>query len=95
MDNAIKYSPINKNIEIIVVKNGEIKFQIKDMGVGISKDNIQKITQPFFQVEQTSSTKGFGLGLTICKKIVESHNGRLSIESKAKKGSVFSIHLPL
>ena len=95
LDNAIKYSTINKNIEIIVVKNGEIKFQIKNIGTGISKDNIKKITRHFFQIDQTSSTKGFGLGLTICKKIVESHKGRLSIESKEKKGSVFSIHLPL
>ncbi len=95
LDNAIKYSPINKNIEIIVVKNGEIKFQIKDKGTGISKDNIQKITQPFFQADQTLSTKGFGLGLTICKKIIESHNGKLSIESNPQKGSVFSVHLPL
>ena len=81
-------------MNITIVKNKDIEFQVKDSGIGISKDNINKITQPFFQANQTVSTKGFGLGLTICKKIIESHKGRLSIESEAKEGSIFVLHLP-
>ena len=94
LDNALKYSGNNMDIELTVVKNGDFKFQIKDIGIGISKENIQKITEPFFQANQTLSTKGFGLGLTICKKIIESHKGHLSIESEEGKGSVFILHLP-
>ena len=96
LDNAFKYSKpqANADIKLTVVKNGDIEFQVKDSGIGISKDDINKITQPFFQANQTVSTKGFGLGLTICKKIIESHKGRLSIESGPEEGSIFTLHLP-
>ena len=96
LDNAFKYSKpqANADIKLTVVKNGDIEFQVKDSGIGISKDDINKITQPFFQANQTVSTKGFGLGLTICKKIIESHKGRLSIESEPEEGSIFTLHLP-
>ena len=67
---------------------------MKDSGIGISKADINEITQPFFQANQTVSTKGFGLGLTICKKIIESHKGRLSIESEPEDGAIFTLHLP-
>jgi signal transduction histidine kinase len=53
------------------------------------------LTKPFFQADQIVSTKGFGLGLTICKKIIESHKGKLSIESEEEKGSCFILHLPV
>ena len=94
LDNAFKYSANNMDVELTIVKNGDIEFQIKDSGIGVSKDNIQKLTEPFFQANQTLSTKGFGLGLTICKKIVEAHNGRLTIKSEKGKGSIFVLHLP-
>ena len=96
LDNAFKYSKLKDkaDIELTVVKNGDIEFQVKDSGIGISKEDIKKLTQPFFQANQTVSTKGFGLGLTICKKIIESHKGRLSIESEPEKGSIFILHLP-
>ena len=67
---------------------------VKDSGMGISDENIKNITKPFFQADKSISTKGFGLGLTICKKIIESHKGRLSIQSERGKGSVFTLHLP-
>ena len=96
LDNAFKYSWPNDNadIKLTIVKNDGIEFQVKDSGIGISKADINKITQPFFQANQTVSTKGFGLGLTICKKIIESHKGRLSIESEPEEGSIFTLHLP-
>ena len=82
------------NIELTVVINGDIEFQIKDYGIGIAKENIHKLTEPFFQADTSYSTKGFGLGLTICKKIIESHKGRLYIKSEIGKGAVFILHLP-
>jgi len=96
LDNALKYSKPkdNADVKLTIVKNDNIEFQVKDIGIGISKSDINKITEPFFQANQTVSTKGFGLGLTICKKIIESHTGRLSIESTPKNGSVFTLHLP-
>ena len=94
LDNAFKYSVKDINIELIITKKDDVEFQVKDSGIGISKEDIKKIIQPFFQADQTVSTKGFGLGLTICKKIIESHKGRLSIKSVQGKGSVFTLHLP-
>ena len=96
LDNAFKYSKLKDkaDIELTVVQNGDIEFQVKDSGIGISKEDIKKLTQPFFQAKQPVSTKGFGLGLTICKKIIEAHKGRLSIESEPEKGSIFILYLP-
>ena len=93
LDNAIKYSE-NKIVELSIEKNAGVKFYVKDSGIGISDENIINITKPFFQADKSISTRGFGLGLTICKKIIESHKGRLSIQSDIGKGSVFILHLP-
>ncbi|RMZ49587.1 sensor histidine kinase [Candidatus Marinimicrobia bacterium PRS2] len=96
LDNAFKYSKVKDkpDIELTVIRNGDIEFQVKDSGIGIANEDIKKLTQPFFQANQTVSTKGFGLGLTICKKIIEAHKGRLSIESEPEKGSIFILYLP-
>jgi len=93
IDNAIKYGK-GKKILFEIKRNQFIEFHIKDFGVGISDKNIKKITEPFFQENKTVSISGFGLGLTICKKIVESHKGKLSITSQAGEGSTFIIYIP-
>jgi len=93
LDNAIKYSR-GKDVNLSIEKKDTIEFCVKDSGIGIAADNIEEITKPFFQADQSVSTKGFGLGLTICKKIIESHGGWLSIKSKVGQGSVFTLHLP-
>ena len=51
--------------------------------------------EPFYQTDQSVSNIGFGLGLTICKKIIESHKGSLKINSKEGEGSTFSIFMPI
>ncbi len=94
LDNAIKYSSDDKEVNLIVIKKDNIEFQVKDSGIGISKENIQRLTEPFYQADQTISTKGFGLGLTICKKIIEFHKGKLTIDSEKENGSCFVLHLP-
>ena len=93
IDNAIKYSR-GKKVILNIEKNDGIKFHVQDSGIGISDENIKHITTPFFQADQSVSTKGFGLGLAICKKIIESHKGRLFIQSKIGQGSTFTLHLP-
>jgi signal transduction histidine kinase len=94
IDNALKYSD-NQNIEIKINKNEEIELHVKDSGIGISEKNIEKITEPFFQTNQSVSSAGFGLGLSICKKIIESHKGHLSVSSKEGEGSTFTLFLPI
>ena len=94
LDNALKYTPDNVEVKFIIAKNKNIEFQVKDLGIGISKENIEKVTEPFYQAEQTVSTKGFGLGLTISKKIIEAHKGKLIIKSEKGRGSSFILQLP-
>ena len=94
LDNSLKYGRKNK-IELLIEKKEVFLFIIRDFGVGISSADIPKITDPFFQIDQSVTNKGFGLGLTICKKIIESHKGHLEIKSVLGKGSEFILHLPI
>ena len=68
---------------------------ISDNGVGISKDIIGKIFDPFFRGDEARSTEGAGLGLTLAKKIIENHKGTISIKSQLDKGTSVIISLPI
>jgi len=68
-----------------------------DTGPGISEKHLQRIFEPFFTTKGTArkgETRGTGLGLTICKEIVEHHRGRIEVTSEVGKGTTFSIYLP-
>ena len=93
LDNAMKYSG-DQDVELSIEKNDTIEFKVRDSGIGIADKEIKKITDPFYQADTSVSAKGFGIGLTICKKIIESHKGQMSIKSKVGQGSVFTLHLP-
>jgi signal transduction histidine kinase len=98
IDNAQKYAFSGDKIQVLFMLDSDnLVINIKDFGPGISPDNIEKLTIPFYRVikEDQNKRPGFGLGLTICKKIIESHKGTLSISSKIGKGSIFSLTLPL
>ena len=68
-----------------------VKIFFRDTGVGIPEENIEKIWGPLF----TTKSKGMGLGLSICKRIVEAHGGTISVKSKVGKGTTFTVILPL
>jgi len=95
--NSLKATAKNGKIEIVVEDHPEeIIVSIKDDGRGIPADAIDKIFKKFYQVD-TSLTReqgGSGLGLPICKGIVEAHGGRIWVQSELGKGSVFSFTLP-
>ena len=95
LDTAPQTALLCDKIELLIVKKETILFSVKDFGIGVSSENIKKITDPFFQINQSVSNKGFGLGLAICKKIIESHKGHLEIKSMKGKGSEFILHLPI
>ena len=99
IENAIKYGSEEKQIEIFVnITEGKfIEIHIKDYGKGISKENIKKITNPFIRIKNKNSDKksGFGMGLSITKKIIEAHNGQLLIQSEINKFTQFTIKLPI
>jgi signal transduction histidine kinase len=68
-----------------------VEVRISDTGVGISRDNLRKIFDPFFSTRE----RGSGLGLAIVHNIVHAHSGSIDVESREKEGTVFSITLPL
>jgi PAS domain S-box-containing protein len=75
-----------------VLKTGNmVAVSVKDSGGGISKDDMDNIYKPFF----TRKTKGTGLGLVICRDLVNMHNGSIEIKSKSGKGSTFTVNLPI
>lgn len=98
IDNAEKYASSKDKIQVLFsIEDDKLNINIKDFGPGISEINIEKLTTPFYRIINEGENKrpGFGLGLTICKKIIEAHKGTLSISSEIGKGSIFSLILPL
>jgi len=91
LDNAIKYTNKNKNIYLSLSKN---KFTVKDEGIGISKDDLSKITQRFYRVDKSRNKQieGFGLGLSIVKNSVYLQNWRMKISSNLHKGTTVEIY---
>ncbi|MDC0145543.1 HAMP domain-containing histidine kinase [bacterium] len=97
IDNALKYGDPNKLIELSVVnKKNDVEICVTDFGVGIKKEQIDKIIQPLYRgrAAKAQSNSGFGLGLAITKKIVEAHKGLLKIESQEGQGSSFILVIP-
>ncbi len=95
LDNAIKYTPKNRNIYISLYKDNKIHFIIKDEGIGIPKEKLPFITDRFYRVDESRNKKikGFGLGLSIVKNSVELHGGFLHIESKIGVGTIVCVVL--
>jgi len=95
--NAIKYNVEKGSITIESTSDKNyVCIRVKDTGIGISAENLPHIFDDFFRAddEKTKKTTGTGLGLTIAKKIVDSHFGRIEVESQVGKGSIFSVFLP-
>ena len=71
-------------------------IEIKDFGIGIRKEEINKVFERFYRGgdELTRTIKGSGLGLTLVKQIVEVHNGTIDVESKLNEGTVFTLSFP-
>ena len=96
LDNAIKYTPAGGNVMVSLAKdNGNVTIAVSDTGEGIPQDMLQHLFDPFFRGGARSGAKGLGLGLWITKKMVELHNGTISVTSEIGKGSEFQVHLPL
>lgn len=95
--NAINVSKENDKIIVNAFEmDKKYYIQVVDQGTGISKEDIKKIIEPFYRVDKVRSRKngGAGLGLSICKSIIEMHGGELKIESELGKGSIFILEFP-
>jgi two-component system sensor histidine kinase ChiS len=94
--NAVKYTDEGSITIRAHMKQGQAVIEVVDTGIGIAEDQLRHIFKPYEQVDAASTNAGggIGLGLNICKQLVELHGGMLSVRSQIGKGSVFSFTLP-
>ena len=96
LDNAIKYSKTGSTILVSSEKTKEqIVVKVKDNGIGIKEEDLPHIFDRFYRAEKSRTQDGYGLGLSIAKKIVEVHNGDIKAESKQNAGTTFIINFPI
>ncbi len=95
LTNAIKYSPDANNVHVTLECSAlEVNVQVTDEGLGMSREQQEKVFTRFYQVEGTSKMTGLGLGLYLSKEIVERHGGHIGVNSELGKGSTFYFSIP-
>jgi len=97
MTNSIKFTPVGGRMDITASKGKDnVLVEVHDTGVGIPEEDTEKIFEKYYQVKSGvgDTTGGSGLGLMICKKIVEGLGGKIWVESKLGEGSKFKFTLP-
>ncbi|WP_373514192.1 sensor histidine kinase [Persicitalea sp.] len=97
VDNAIKYSPDELHLTVSTANEADgIRIAVADHGLGLSREQSQRIFDKFYRVPTGNlhNVKGFGLGLSYVKKMIQAHGGTINVTSQAGQGSVFSVWLP-
>src|SRR5207247_8836128 len=95
--NALKFTPTGGRVELRARREGEeLVLQVTDTGVGISENNLPHVFDRFWQADTSSRRKfqGVGIGLALVKELVEVQGGKVSVESKERAGTTFSVRLP-
>ncbi|HBC87832.1 MAG TPA: hypothetical protein DCZ94_12830 [Lentisphaeria bacterium] len=97
VNNSIKFTHNGSVCVKAFVKNKDAVVEISDTGIGISADDQKRIFKDFHRVETglTSNYEGVGLGLTLSKRLVELHGGKINVKSEFGKGSTFTVIIPL
>jgi signal transduction histidine kinase/HAMP domain-containing protein len=96
ISNALKFTPKGGKITVHAGADaGEMLLYVEDTGAGIPKDKADLVFEKFKQIDGPQKKSGYGLGLSICKKVVELHGGRIWVDSEEGKGSRFAFRLPL
>lgn len=96
VDNSLKYSSVDKPIEIVVRRlGGSVEVQVCDRGVGIPAEQLDHVFDKFYRVQQREHIGGTGLGLSIAKGIIEAHGGSIRAENRLDGGTVIAFSLPL
>jgi signal transduction histidine kinase len=97
LSNAIKFTPEGGRIEVLAAaKDGLVEISVSDTGVGIAPEDQEKVFEEFRQVGTAAKkVEGTGLGLTLCRKFVELHGGKIWVTSQVGVGSTFTFSVPL
>jgi signal transduction histidine kinase len=99
VSNAIKFTRENGSIliEVSDIDNGMVEFSVQDSGIGMDKDKLSKLFRidTYHSTPGTNNEKGTGLGLILCKELVQMNGGAISAESEPDKGTKFSFWLPV
>jgi signal transduction histidine kinase len=96
ISNAIKYTPEGGTATVVVARSdGAIHVEVRDTGVGIPPDELEKLFVRFFRASTSGVAQGTGLGLSIVKSIVEAHRGTIDVRSEVGEGTTFLVDLPL
>lgn len=97
LSNAGKFSPVGSQICLKArIEGGCLQVDVKDDGIGISHEDQERLFQPYHRVEQNGKQfPGLGLGLAVAKQIVETHGGKIWVDSESRQGSTFSFKVPL
>ena len=97
LDNAIKYTPKQGQIQVLILDRTTQKIQVTicDSGPGIPKENHGRIFEDSFRLKRDESKEGYGIGLALCQRIILSHYGKIWVESNLRNGSCFKFTLPV
>jgi signal transduction histidine kinase len=98
LENAVKYSlPDSRAVEIAVVpSDASVATRVSDDGPGIPEGDMAQLFEPFFRVDRSRSRKtgGYGLGLSITKRVMDAHGGSVAVENRSPRGARFTLTLP-
>lgn len=98
IDNAIKYSKENLLIKIFTSNHGKfLQIKIQDNGIGMNKETVKRVFEKFYRAHTGNihNVKGFGLGMSYVKTVIDVHKGRIKVDSTLGKGSCFTVEVPL
>ncbi|HNI96290.1 MAG TPA: HAMP domain-containing sensor histidine kinase, partial [Leptospiraceae bacterium] len=94
LSNALKYSPKESPVELNVISSqSELKVEVKDRGIGIPKDDLEKVFEIFHRAGNADSYKGTGLGLSLVKEYTNLLGGEIQVQSEENQGSVFTLRI--
>jgi signal transduction histidine kinase len=96
ISNALTHTPSGGSVNLIGKKKNDVaEIFVQDTGLGIAPENLPNIFDRFYKIDRKGISEGVGLGLHICRKIIEAHGGTITAQSERGKGTTFIIHLPL
>lgn len=98
IDNALKYAPSGKELVEVHIRQEKLTVDVHviDNGIGIPEDELPFVFEPFYRIDKARKhSKGYGLGMSLAKKIIDAHNGKITIKSTPDKGTAVLIRLPV